>query len=76
MLKAIAEGRDAHVREGYAEADLRRLFGEAFDRFETTTTLAGVTSLVADLEALSTLKQTLPRIGLALLPCAGPAGGR
>jgi 2-polyprenyl-3-methyl-5-hydroxy-6-metoxy-1,4-benzoquinol methylase len=78
MLQAIEEGRDPHVREGYREADLRRLFAKDFERFETKTTLGGLASVVADLEALSALKQTpLPRIvGLPLLPWAGHSGGR
>jgi 2-polyprenyl-3-methyl-5-hydroxy-6-metoxy-1,4-benzoquinol methylase len=78
MIQAIEEGRDPHVREGYQDADLRRLFAEHFRDFSTRQTLGGLTSVIADLEALSELThKRLPRvIGASLLPFGGHAGGR
>jgi hypothetical protein len=78
MLQAIEEGRDPHVREGYRDADLHRLFAEHFPDFSTRQTLGGVTAVIADLEALSEVThKRLPRlIGASLLPFGGHAGGR
>lgn len=78
LLRAIEEGRDPHVREGYREVELRRLFASDFHHFQVRRTLGGLASVAADLEALSGLeKSVLPRlVGLALLPFAGYSGGR